>query len=172
MTTKTCTNGQVQIETVRQALHVAHFFHATTWQVRDSSPFPHGVRGPRLEQALLDWRPLCRCWARTVWGPACRRKVGFHPEVHPKIAGQDREDPPHPRTVSFTGGFGEFGKVARRSSHQCAGANASSTGATGRLGPRGRGSEVGSTGCRISRRHRWICHRFILEWQERAVLQR
>ena len=39
---------------------------------------------------------------RTVPRPACWREVGFHPEVHPKIAGQDREDPsrPHPRTVS------------------------------------------------------------------------
>ena len=29
----------------------------------------------------------------TVPRPACWREVGFHPEVHPKIAGQDGEDP-------------------------------------------------------------------------------
>ena len=70
-------------------------------------------------------------------------------EVHPKIAGLDREDPsrPHPSTVSVAAGFGEFGKVARRS-----GANASSAGTDGRRGPRGRGSEAEGAGCRIAAR--------------------
>ena len=59
-------------------------------------------------------------------GPSWR-EVGFHPEVHPKIAARIEKIQADLRTVSPATGCGELGKVARRSSHQCAGANTSST---------------------------------------------